>query len=134
MDWNIDNTSSNHIIHSAVVAESTEYEIKAAVLASVDYAFSLLNESIEDDAMYCLFDWDDAQSTLTIVVTDQNKTNDGKHVVNVVLSNFEQPLEGDQAETVKFWVRDHLTTSSEFLAFSLIAGFTRGERTTVELM
>lgn len=103
-----------------------------AVLECADYAFSLLNESIHDDAMYCLFDWDAQQLTLTIAVTDETKTRDGKHKVKMSFNDL-KPSDA-LADEVKYWIKDHLTTSLEFLRFSLVAGFTRGDRARVELL
>ena len=120
--------------HVAACHETNEPEIKSFVLSAADFALAKLGESIEDDSMYCLFQWDEETSLLTIQVTDASKEKEGKHVIQVHLSMFEQANIEDKTETLKFWLRDHLTTSADFLKFSLVAGFTRNARLTVELM
>ena len=94
----------------------------------------MLGDSIDDDALYCLFEWEEPKSKLTIVVTDHSKTNDGKNIVNIQFNGMTQAKIEEPAETIKFWLRDHLTTSADFMKFSLVAGFTRNARSTVELM
>ncbi|WP_250658071.1 hypothetical protein [Alkalimarinus coralli] len=134
MNWSIDNLSPQRACHSSTCTEITETDIKASMLASADYALSMLEESIHDDALYCLFEWSDEQSLLSISVTDHSKTNDGKHTVKVHFKGIKQAAIEEQTETIKFWLRDHLTTSADFMKFSLVAGFSRDGRQTVELM
>mgnify|MGYP000716495999 CR=1 FL=1 len=94
----------------------------------------MLGESIDDDAMYCLFEWDEVQSVLSILVTDHSKKNDGKNIIKIQFNGLGQADIEDKTETLKFWLRDHLTTSADFMRYSLVAGFTRNGRETVELM
>ena len=68
--------------HRAVNSSEQEGEIKQAVLDASEYAFELLDENIEDDSMFCLFDWNYAQQVLSIMVTDPSKTKLAKHKLN----------------------------------------------------
>lgn len=133
MNWTTE-TKSDHIVHTTTCTDSDEKGVQVALNASADYAFALLDENIGSDAMYCLFIWNDAEKSLTVAVTDETKTKDGKHLVTVNCVGFNGDLSEDRADTVKYWITDHLTTSLEFLKYSLIAGFVRGERDCVELM
>ncbi len=134
MNWSIEHLAKNLIRHSSICDQATESGIKLSALEAADYALVMLGESIDDDAMYCLFDWDESQSTLSIVVTDQSKACDGKNIISIRFSGINDALIGEQADTMKFWLRDHLTTSADFMKYSLVAGFTRDARNTVELM
>ena len=133
MNWTTE-TISDRIVHTTTCTDTLERDIQVALNVSADYAFTLLDECIGDDAMYCLFIWDDNEKSLTVAVTDETKTKDGKHLVTVSFSGFGAEPSEDRADTVKYWLTDHLTTSQEFLKYSLIAGFVRGERDRVELM
>ncbi|UZE94598.1 hypothetical protein [Alkalimarinus alittae] len=134
MNWSIENLSDKQVLHSTICEKTTEEGVKLSALAVADYALAMLGDSIEDDAMYCLFDWDEADAKLRILVTDHRKENDGKNVVDVQFTGLEQADFDDKTETLKFWLRDHLTTSADYLRYSLVAGFTRNGRETVELM
>ena len=134
MNWTIENTADNHIIHSTVCSETSNQAIQLAVDACCEYAFTFLKDNIEDNSMYCLFDWSSSQALLTITVTDDTKQKDAEHIVKMSFTGFKSKSEEEQEETVKYWVKDMLTTSLAFLKFSLVAGFTRGSRQRVELL
>ena len=134
MNWKIENTTDKHIIHSAVCSETAEYPIQDAVDACSEYAFTFLKDNIEDNSMYCLFDWNASEAQLTITVSDDTKTKDAEHIVKMTFTHFECTSAEDQEDTVKYWIKDMLTTSLAFLKFSLVAGFTRGSRQRVELL
>lgn len=134
MNWSTENLHDNHIRYSTSCDQTSEAAIKLSALEAADYGLSMLGDSIDDDALYCLFEWEEPKSKLTIVVTDHSKTNDGKNIVNIQFNGMTQAKIEEPAETIKFWLRDHLTTSADFMKFSLVAGFTRNARSTVELM
>ena len=134
LNWITETPSADCIQHSTVCSDSAERDVQAAVDACAEYAFALLDDNITDHAMYCLFIWDSEKNALTIVVTDETKKQDAKHRVTMGFSVFPN-IEGEEpADTVKYWITDYLTTCQSFLAFSLLAGFVRGERDRVELM
>lgn len=134
MSWNTEITATNQTLHSATCSDNTELAIKSSVLACADYAFTLFNESVEDDSMYCLFEWNQEERSLVVLVTDDTKQKEGKHLVKVALTAFEVSSEETQAEMVKYWLRDHLTTCLAFFQYSLVAGFSTGDRTKLELL
>lgn len=134
LNWSTENLAGNQVHHITTCDQTTESGIKSSALEVADYALSLLGESINDDSLYCLFEWDDEQSQLTIVVTDHSKSNDGKHIVTIQFNGLNQASFEEKVEALKFWLRDHLTTSGDYLKFSLVAGFTRNKRETIELM
>ncbi len=119
MEWNIDNS----FCHSTVSSNQQEAELKQAVLAAADYAFDLLNENIEDDSMFCLFDWDFNQQRLLIAVTDPSKKKLAKHTVELTLPGYASHIadKEDQQEQIQLWLHNHITTAATFLQFSLVA-------------
>ncbi|MBV1873864.1 MAG: hypothetical protein KUG80_03735 [Gammaproteobacteria bacterium] len=134
MDWIIEAAPSDKVRHTAVCLSTAEDEVQAAVFTCADYAFSLLDESIEDNARYCLFAWDTIRSTLSITVTDETREQDGKHLVTVKFTGFDEHFSVDQVDDIKFCLTDYLTTSLPFLKFSLLAVFVREGQDKVELM
>ena len=119
MKWEI----SNSFCHSAQTSSSDESELKQAVLAAADYAFDLLDENIEDDSMFCLFDWDFAKQRLLIAVTDPSKKKLAKHTVELILSGYAGHIadKDDQQEQIHLWLHNYITTAATFLQFSLVA-------------
>jgi len=121
--WIQENISADKVLHQAVSAANTQESLKVAVLACADYAFSMFDDNVKDESMYCLFDWDFSQQTLTISITDPSKTVFSKHLVQLTLENYAAYLveKEDQQEQIQLWLHNHLTTSAEFLQFSLVA-------------
>jgi hypothetical protein len=119
MNWEID----NNFCHSATSNNESEAELKQAVLVAADYAFDLLNENIEDDSMFCLFDWNFAKQRLLIAVTDPSKKKLAKHTVELTLTGYASHIadKEDQQEQIQLWVHNHITTAATFLQFSLVA-------------
>jgi hypothetical protein len=134
LNWTLENTADNHIIHSTVCSETSERAIQSAVDACCEHAFTFLKDNIEDSSMYCLFDWNSSQAQLTVTVTDDTKQQDAEHIVKMTFTDFESVSAEEQEDTVKYWIKDMLTTSLAFLKFSLVAGFTRDSRHRVELL
>jgi hypothetical protein len=121
--WTQENSSEGKILHKAVSAANTQESIKIVVLACADKAFSLFGDIVKDESMYCLFNWDFAQQALTINVTDPSKTVLADKGVQLVLENYAAYLtdKEDQQEQMQLWLHNHLTTSAEFLQYSLVA-------------
>jgi hypothetical protein len=119
MQWEVNET----FCHSAVCNSGQEAEIKQAVLAAADKAFDLLDENIEDDSMFCLFDWNFAEQRLLIAVTDPSKKKLAKHSVQLTLSGYAEHIadKEDQQEQIQLWVHNYITTAEAFLRFSLVA-------------
>jgi frataxin-like iron-binding protein CyaY len=121
--WTQENSSDGKVLHKAISAANTQDSIKVAVLACADQAFSLFDDNVKDESMYCLFDWDFSQQVLTISITDPSKTRSAKHTVQLTLENYAAYLvdKEDQQEQMQLWLHNHLTTSAEFLQYSLVA-------------
>jgi len=119
MNWEID----NNFCHSSVSTSSNEAELKQAVIAAADYAFNLLDANIEDDSMFCLFDWDFNQQRLLIAVTDPSKKKLAKHTVALTLEGYADHIadKEEQQEQIQLWLHNHITTAATFLQFSLVA-------------
>jgi hypothetical protein len=119
MNWEVD----KEFCHSAIASSANEADIKQAVLAAADYAFDLLNDNIEDDSMFCLFDWNFSEQRLVIAVTDPSKKIFAKHTVKLTLEGYLSHMadKEDQQEQIQLWVHNHITTAATFLQFSLVA-------------
>ncbi|MFT4764523.1 MAG: hypothetical protein ACI9OH_001618 [Oleispira sp.] len=119
MNWEID----NNFCHRVTSSNESEAELKEAVLEAADYAFDLLHENIEDDSMFCLFDWNFAKQRLLIAVTDPSKKKLAKHTVELTLTGYASHIadKKDQQEQIQLWVHNHITTAANFLQFSLVA-------------
>ena len=122
MNWEID----NNFCHSSVSTSSNEAELKQAVIAAADYAFDLLDGNIEDDSMFCLFDWDFNLQRLLIAVTDPTKKKLAKHTVALTLEGYAGHIadKEEQQEQIQLWLHNHITTAATFLQFSLVAAIT----------
>ena len=119
MNWEID----NNFCHRVTSSNESEAELKEAVLEAADYAFDLLHENIEDDSMFCLFDWNFAKQRLLIAVMDPSKKKLAKHTVELTLTGYASHIadKEDQQEQIQLWVHNHITTAANFLQFSLVA-------------
>lgn len=121
--WTQENSSDGKVLHTTESAANTQDSIKTAVLACADYAFSLFDDNIKDESMYCLFDWNFSVQALNISITDPSKTVLATHTVQLKLANYADYLadKEDQQEQMQLWLHNHLTTSAEFLQYSLVA-------------
>jgi len=123
--------SDEHVVHRSTVESSSEQEIQRAIDASIEKACELLENNIRDDSRYLLFGWDAGASTLTIVVTDDDKVHDSRDVVQCHFATGDQPLD---VEDIQFWIKDYLTTCAPYLQYSLIAAFHRESRENCTLL
>lgn len=116
---------------------STLAQVSEAVNASVLKATQMLRENVSDESMYFMFEWLPQNKILTVVVTDETKTKDAPLVLVCELTLVEEaascPSE-ELAEQVQYWIRDYLTTSSEFYGVSLVAVFQTGDRSKTVLL
>jgi hypothetical protein len=122
MNWEID----ENFVHRSSSTSEVESELKQAVLAASEYAFELLHENIEDDSMFCLFDWNFGKQELTIMVTDPSKTKLAKHKVELVLTGYAAHIADaeEQHEQIRLWIHNYITTAATFLQYSLVAAIT----------
>jgi hypothetical protein len=119
MKWEV----SDSFCHSSVSTSGNEAELKQAVLGAADYAFNLLDQNIEDDSMFCLFDWNFDKKKLLIAVTDPSKKKLAKHTVELTLTGYADHIadKEDQQEQIQLWLHNYITTAANFLQFSLVA-------------
>ncbi|GLQ29537.1 hypothetical protein [Litoribrevibacter albus] len=139
MSWTTDLLANEQHQHTLII-DGAEFEtVKSAIVQCADKAFSMFDETVLDTSMFCLFEWQADEGTLTVVVTDETKQSEGKHRVSVVLPELrgeqsEDFLEPDFLEDMQAFIRDYLTTCLPFLQFSLIAAFSLGNRQTVKML
>ena len=137
-----------HVVHLAFFKELGETELKSAIIDCIDKAVELLPQNIGDDSRYFLFEWDLVYSTLTVVVTDDSKENDSRHVVKCIMSTLDEKMSElastsertweaktkEFSELVKGWIHNYLTTCSGFMKYSLIAIFHNESRENAKLL
>jgi hypothetical protein len=144
----LNNQAFESVIHSANTEELADDELKIAVIETIDKANSLLLENIGDESRYLLFEWDINHSELTVVVTDDTKRTDSKHIVKCTMSTLAKNMDvleaaskdnwesktQEFAETVRDWIHNYLTTCGAFMQFSLIAIFHCDSRDKTRLL
>lgn len=120
---------THHIQHDA----GDENAVKATLEACIEKAVSLLDDNVQDDAMYLLFGWqeENGSAQLRVSVADATKSADAKQVV---CGEFSVLPAGIDAEQVAFWLRDYLTTCTAFLRWSLLAAFYTDDRARAQLL
>lgn len=140
--------NSEYIIHHATSEGTSDSDIQLAINACTDKACALLDQNIQEDSRYLLFEWDSTNSTLTIVVTDDSKQKDSPQIVQCHFPALNQKLnavtdtQGSEwqfqaaeiADHVQYSIKDYLTTCAPFLRYSLIAAFHQDSRATCTLL
>lgn len=139
INWSLrgDKATGEDIQHFAQCDETSETDIQEFLNLVLDRAIGIIPQSIHDDARYLLFTWNSKSSTLDIVSTDDHKTHDASENVQLRIEHWLQTNEQSSAEytdNIHYWIKDYLTTSSEFLHFSLIAMFSLGDRAKTQLL
>ncbi|MFC3149759.1 hypothetical protein ACFOEK_01825 [Litoribrevibacter euphylliae] len=134
MNWTIDQLENEQQQHTLVIQDEGFDAFKSAVVQCADKAFSMFNDTVLDSSMFCLFEWKAEEASLTIVVTDETKTQEGKHRVTVVLPAFRGELSEDFLEDLQAFIRDYLTTCLPFLQYSLIAAFSLDDRSRIKML
>jgi hypothetical protein len=121
--WTQETSNDGKVLHKTISRENTQNGLKVSILSCADHAFSLFDDNVKNESMYCLFDWNYGQQTLTISVTEPSKVVSSKHIVQLKLEKFDDYLNDkeDQQEQIQLWLHNHLTTSAEFLQYSLVA-------------
>jgi hypothetical protein len=136
------------ITHTANVEELLEQELNVAVIDCIDKAVSLLPDNIGDNSRYLLFEWDVNRSELTVVVTDDAKEKDSKHIVKCTLVSLAKKMKALEAvsqedweaktqemtDLTREWIHNYLTTCAAFMRFSLIAVFHNDSRNKTRLL
>ena len=118
-------------IHHTCIEVTSDDEMQQAIDSCIEKACGLLEHNIRDESRYLLFGWEPGTSTLSIVVTDDEKACDSPHTVRChFIANAEQL----DPEDIQYWIKDYLTTCAPFLRYSLIAAFHRESRASCVLL
>lgn len=134
MSWTTDQLNNEQHQHTLAIQAEGFDAFKNAVVQCADKAFSMFNETVLDSSMFCLFEWQIEDASLTVVVTDESKSQEGKHRVTVVVPAFRGESSTDFIEDVQAFIRDYLTTCLPFLQYSLIAAFSLGDRSRIKML
>ncbi|WP_101756768.1 hypothetical protein [Oceanicoccus sp. KOV_DT_Chl] len=123
-------TTDGPIIVAASYLQQDEVLAQQAVNDSIEKAVEIVPLNISDESMYMIFEWNAQRGLLSIALTDEAKSNDSQRTVRCELP----AMVAIDRETMRFWIRDYLTTCDGFMHFSLIAVFHTGDRTAVDLL
>ncbi|MCA0900517.1 hypothetical protein [Microbulbifer agarilyticus] len=119
-------------VYSSVSEADQDDSVNTHVIEALDYALSYLDRNVKDESRFFLVGWDATSSTLMFAVTDDAKQLDSPVVVRCHFAGFSKKLASDSQresvveaykENVRFWCKEHLSTSSAFTQYSLIALF-----------
>jgi hypothetical protein len=89
-----------------------------------------LDANVKNESLYFMVEWAPSCSVLRLAVTDAGKVQDSREVVvcqfptlNTVLQQAEDGAARLEAfsDKVCFWAKDYLSTSTEFMNYSLVA-------------
>ena len=119
--------------------------LKDALESCAAKAINLLDNNIQDDSLYLLFEWNQNTAELKIVVTDATKQRDANISVSAHFADLEQELQllspNDRQEKivatnelVKFLLSDYLASCSAFFRYSLVAIFHASTRENSQLL
>lgn len=115
VDWQ-EGHDSGVVVHRASYQGDDEALAKQYVDETIEKIVSVLVQSVRDNSLYCLFEWNTESALLSVVVTDETKTIDSPIVVQC------QFVGGViESEVLRFWIRDYLTTCSGYGRVSLVA-------------
>lgn len=131
-------TAHGRTSHNSVVVETSDTIVRESVEACAETAINMLNDNIQDDSLYLIFEWNLIEAELVISVTDSTKTKDAPHSHRCVFSGVAKGLktenQQDYADQVKFWLHDYLSTYAPFFQYSLVAIFHSSTRSQTELL
>ncbi|MCA0892448.1 hypothetical protein [Microbulbifer agarilyticus] len=130
-------------VYSSASEADEEHSVNTDMIEALDYALSFLNRNVKDESRFFLVGWDTATSTLMFSVTDDVKQLDSPVVVRCHFDGLCRKLASDSQresaieaykENVRFWCKEHLSTSSAFTQYSLIALFVDEDRMRAGLL
>ena len=122
---------TQHTVHAAACKGDSEEAVKTGLEGALEKAVSLLDSTVSDDSRYLLCEWKADETTLMIVVSDDDKTSDAADVVQCRFAEMDESVD---VELVQFLIRDYLTTCTAFLGWSLLAAFHEGDRQASRLL
>jgi hypothetical protein len=134
IEWiSTQHTEKTQYSHRAHCNSNDQSVIKKAVDQTVEKAIGYLDDNIRDDSLYFLVEWKSDDSSLTIFVSDDTKHKESLHLVRCTFdcASEEKGIDGD---SIQYWTRDLLTTSADFIRFSLVAIFSKGDRQRTVLL
>lgn len=129
IDWHIHNTANGTHYQ---LGDQTQASLKEALESCAAKAIGLLEQNIQDDSLYLLFEWNRSSSTLNIVVTDAHKQQDAPISVGAQLEHLDNT--DATSDLVKFLLSDYLASCSAFFRYSLVAIFHSGNRADSTLL
>lgn len=130
ISWQERSNKDTIFITAHCSADDSTEQAQLAINDTIEKAIEIVPLNISDDSVYMMFEWCAATAMLTVVLTDENKAKDSQRIVQCELP----AIVAVERETIRFWIRDYLTTCDGFMRFSLIAIFHTGDRSYVDLL
>lgn len=125
------------VIYSYRCEHSDDTDIRKVINQTIDKAVSLFPNNVWDQSRYVIFEWDSNNKLLNIVITDDDKTTESPDSVQCEITAYQTAAEQElsqQNNNIQYWIRDHLTTCTEFFSYSLIAVFHSESRDKTSLL
>lgn len=136
INWSLvpDGINKDQLYHCASCDGPQDKQVQQFINSVIDRAIAIIPQSMNDNARYLLFSWNQQDACLEVVTTDDNKVQDSLESIKTHIAQWHAATGCDQSETMHYWIRDYLTTCPEFLHYSLIAIFCEGDRSKTRLL
>ena len=129
LDWTIEHDT----LHTAAFSDPSPASMASVINNMMEKAISLLNDNTKNESRYLLLEWTTSKKILSVVVTDDTKSQDSDHIIKLAFTgnlNDADEFIGD----LKFYSKDFLTTCDDFMNYSLIAAFCIDGRDKAQLL
>jgi len=132
--WTQEHLPNQICLHTITTTETSDLALRKTIEHATEKAISLLEQTIQDDSLYLMFEWNAAERYLQIIVCNAQKTNDAPEQVRAYLQGNSPHSADELREQIHYWLHDYLTTCSAFFRYSLVAAFHTGDRNKTELL
>ena len=135
LDWReTKSDDSGQTLLSASSSCSSESGLQASIDCALQRAIELMAVNVRDESRYFICEWNAEKNLLSIVVTDESKRVESPVTLELLLTGIAEMHQEKRLDLLKFWMTDYLSSSSDFLRFSVIAIFHTGDRSRGTLL
>lgn len=120
--------------HHAESAAADDDSLKQVLEEVLARAVELLDSNVDDQAQCLLLEWNPAQASLRVSVSDASRQRDAQEVVICRLPALAAQEPAVCSEKLRFWAKDYLSTCLAFMRFSLLALYTDCDRARASLL
>lgn len=132
--WTQQQLPNGICLHTTTTLDSSDAALRKSIEHTAEKAISLLDNNIQDDSLYLMFEWNASESYLHVVVCNAQKTNDAAEQVRIYIQDMRTHASEELNEKIHYWLHDYLTTCTAFFRYSLVAVFHCGDRTRTKLL